>query len=332
MAASLKLVTDKRSVFVLSVIFSLSYATHVTHSLLTEQIVMKQTAEKVYERMNSTIIAIALVAVIIIAGAAVYVMYGQGTSTNPTATNTATTQKTASQTNPPASTTTSSLPILKVGTSPDFPPFEFIDDKGNIVGFDMDLVNILANMTGYKVQIVSMSFDSLILALQNKQIDVIAAGMTIRPDREKLVSFTIPYWNASMSIVVKNGSSFMPKSLDDLVGKTVGAESGTTGELMLKEYVNNTGKQINIKSYENFILIVQDLVNGKLDAAMIDTPVAQAFTKQYPVTISVTIDTGQRFGLAVNKDNTQLLNQLNDALQRLMNSPQWDQLVSKWFG
>jgi polar amino acid transport system substrate-binding protein len=221
---------------------------------------------------------------------------------------------------------------LKVGTSPDFPPFEFIDDKGNIVGFDIDLVNTLANMTGYKVQIVSMSFDSLILALQNKQIDVIAAGLTIRPDREKVVAFTIPYWNATMSIVVRNGSSFMPKSLDDLVGKTVGAETSTTGEMLLKDYVNQTGKQINIKSYENFILIVQDLVNGKLDAAMIDTPVAQSFTKQYPVTISATIDTGQRFALAVNKDDTQLLNQLNAALQQLLNSPEWDKLVSKWFG
>ncbi|MEM0021258.1 MAG: basic amino acid ABC transporter substrate-binding protein [Fervidicoccaceae archaeon] len=276
--------------------------------------------------MKNIILVIAVVAIVIIAGIAYYGAAHQGVSTQTQ------TSQTTSTTIGTTTTASSSLPVLKVGTSPDFPPFEYIDDKGNIVGFDIDLVNILANMTGYKVQIVPMSFDSLILALQNKQIDVIAAGLTIRPDREKVVSFTIPYWNASMSIVVRNGSSFMPKSLDDLVGKTVGAESSTTGELIVKQYMNETGKVINLKSYENFILIVQDLVNGKLDAAMIDTPVAQSFTKQYPVVISATIDTGQRFALAVNKDDTQLLNQLNSALKQLLGSPQWDQLVAKYFG
>ncbi|NAY90059.1 MAG: transporter substrate-binding domain-containing protein [Desulfurococcales archaeon] len=283
--------------------------------------------------MNSWTLAVIVIVIVALGGVAYYSLSHQGSPAQ-TQTSTNTQTATQTQTSQPTSTTagSSSQRILKVGTSPDFPPFEFIDDKGNIVGFDIDLVNTLANMTGYKVQIVSMSFDSLILALQNKQIDVIAAGLTIRPDREKVVAFTIPYWNATMSIVVRNGSSFMPKSLDDLVGKTVGAETSTTGEMLLKDYVNQTGKQINIKSYENFILIVQDLVNGKLDAAMIDTPVAQSFTKQYPVTISATIDTGQRFALAVNKDDTQLLNQLNAALQQLLNSPEWDKLVSKWFG
>ncbi|MEM3229388.1 MAG: transporter substrate-binding domain-containing protein, partial [Fervidicoccaceae archaeon] len=182
--------------------------------------------------MKNIILVIAVVAIVIIAGIAYYGAAHQGVSTQTQ------TSQTTSTTIGTTTTASSSLPVLKVGTSPDFPPFEYIDDKGNIVGFDIDLVNILANMTGYKVQIVPMSFDSLILALQNKQIDVIAAGLTIRPDREKVVSFTIPYWNASMSIVVRNGSSFMPKSLDDLVGKTVGAESSTTGELIVKQYMN----------------------------------------------------------------------------------------------
>jgi len=286
---------------------------------------------------GTLIAALIVIVVAAAAGAAFYLGHGAGGAPS-----TSTVQQTGAQTSPAGSTTTSpaatsstaqaSLPVLKVGTSPDYPPFEFIDDKGNIVGFDIELINILANMTGYKVEIVPMSFDSLILALQNKQIDAIIAGMTITPEREKVVSFTIPYFNNTMSIVVRKGSSFMPKSLDDLVGKTVGAESGTTGELMLEQYVNQTGKSINIKSYENFILVVQDLVNGKLDAAMIDTTAAEAFAKQYPVVISATLDTGQRLGIAVNKDSTQLLNQLNSALQQLMNSPQWDQLVSKWFG
>lgn len=87
--------------------------------------------------------------------------------------------------------------VLRVGTSPDFPPFEYIDEKGNIVGIDIDLVKALAKKIGYDdVEIVSIDFDGLIPALLNNQIDVIASGMTITEERAKVVAFTIPYWRA----------------------------------------------------------------------------------------------------------------------------------------
>ena len=112
--------------------------------------------------------------------------------------------------------------VLKVGTSPDFPPFEYVDEQGNIVGIDIELIQALAKKIGYDdVEIVSIDFDGLIPALENGQIDVIAAGMTITEERAQKVDFTIPYWDADQAILISKGSQFQPTTLDDLEGKVV---------------------------------------------------------------------------------------------------------------
>jgi len=223
--------------------------------------------------------------------------------------------------------------ILRVGTSPDFPPFEYVDEQGNIVGFDIDMMRELAKMMGYDdIEIVSIDFEGLIPALQQGQIDVIAAGMTITEEREQQVDFTIPYWEADQAILVVKGGSFQPKSPDDLVGKVVGVQTGTTAESYLTDLVENQGYDITIKSYSSYVLAVTDLVNGRIDAVMVDLPVAKMFEKQYNVQISGIVETGEKYGLAVREGNTELLNKLNDALTQLMQSDKWDQLVQKYFG
>lgn len=222
---------------------------------------------------------------------------------------------------------------LKVGTSPDFPPFEYVAQNGSIVGFDIDLIRLLAKKIGYDdIEIVSMDFDSLIQGLKQGKFDVIAAGMTITPEREKEVSFTKPYWNANQAILVRKNSVFKPKSLDELVGKTIGVQTGTTGEYYVEDYVNKTGANIEVKTYSSYVLAVQDLVNGRIDAVVVDTPVAKMFEKQYPVVVSGIIETGEQYGFAVRKEDTQLLNALNKALEEVMNSPDWGKLVGKYFG
>lgn len=223
--------------------------------------------------------------------------------------------------------------LLVVGTSPDFPPFEYIDEKGNIVGFDIDVMRILAKKIGYdNIKIVSMDFDSLIPALKQGKIDVIAAGMTITEERKKEVDFTIPYWNADQAILVKKDSTFQPQSLKDLEGKTVGVQTGTTAEYYIEDYINKTKAKINVKSYSSYVLAVQDLVNGRVDAVIVDTPVAKMFEKLYSVKVSAIIHTGEQYGFAVRKGNKELLDKLNAALEELMKSPQWNDLIKKYFG
>ena len=241
--------------------------------------------------------------------------------------------QTTTQTSPPTTTSTTELKLLRVGTSPDFPPFEYVAKNGSIVGFDIDLIRLLAKKIGYDdIEIVTMDFDSLIPALKQGKFDVIAAGMTITPEREKEVSFTKPYWNANQAILVRKDSDFRPKSLDDLAGKTVGVQTGTTGEYYVEDYINKTGINIEVKTYSSYVLAVQDLVNGRIDAVVVDTPVAKMFEKQYPVVISGIIETGEQYGFAVRKEDTQLLNELNKALEEVMNSPEWEKLVEKYFG
>lgn len=222
---------------------------------------------------------------------------------------------------------------LVVGTSPDFPPFEYIDEKGNVVGFDIDLIRLLAQKAGYKdIKIVTMDFDALIPALIQGKIDVIAAGMTITEERKKVVDFTDPYWEADQAILVRKDSGFTPKSIDDLSGKTVGVQTGTTGADYVKNYAKEHGLNINIREYSSFVLAVQDLVNGRIDAVVVDSPVAKMFEQKYPVAIAVIIKTGEQYGFAVRKGETELLQALNKALREVKNSPEWNKLVEKYFG
>lgn len=222
--------------------------------------------------------------------------------------------------------------VLRVGTSPDFPPFEYISPEGEVVGIDIDLIKTLAKRLGYEIKIVSMSFDGLIPALINNQIDVIASGVTITEERAKVVAFTIPYWDANQAIIVLKDGSFRPKSLDDLVGRAVGVQSGTTAESLLIDFVESEKKNIDIKSYDSYILAVKDLVNGRLDAVVIDTPVAEAFVKSYNIVISSIIETGEKYGLVVRKDDTKLLNELNRELENLLKSDEWQQIINKYIG
>jgi len=223
--------------------------------------------------------------------------------------------------------------ILKVGTSPDFPPFEFINETTNeIVGIDIDLIKLVAKRIGYEVEIVSIDFEGLIPALQAGQIDVIASGMTITEERKKVVDFTIPYWEADQAIIVVKGSTFRPANLSDLAGKKVGVQTGTTAESLVNDYVSSTGTQIDVRSYTSYILAVQDLINGRIDAVVVDTPVAQTLSRMYNVEISGVIETGEKYGFAVRKGNTELLNALNSALQEVLSSPDWSQIIAKYLG
>lgn len=225
--------------------------------------------------------------------------------------------------------------VLKVGTSPDFPPFEYVAANGTIMGFDIELMRLVAKKAGYDdIEIVSMDFDSLIPALEQGQIDVIAAGMTITEEREKRVDFSIPYWEADQAILVRADLGFKPQKVEDLEGRTVGVQTGTTAADYLKGLVDEEGLKINIKEYSSYVLAIQDLLAGRIDAVMVDTPVAKMFEKRYKdeLTIATIVKTGEKYGFAVQEGNKELLEKINNALQEIMQSPEWDKLVQKYFG
>lgn len=222
--------------------------------------------------------------------------------------------------------------VLIVGTSSGFPPFEYVDPNTHkVVGFDIDLITIIAHKIGYdKVEIKDMEFDSLIPALQAGTIDVAIAGMTITPAREKVVDFSKPYWHADQAVVVRKDSNLVVNSPEDLHGLKIGVQTGTTGESYVTEKVGKDNA--TIKSYPSYVEAVQALVNGQIDVIVVDTPVAQNFVHKYDVKIIHTFETGETYGIAVKKGNTKLLNEINSALDEIMNSSEWNQLVNKYFG
>ncbi len=222
---------------------------------------------------------------------------------------------------------------LVVGTSADFPPFEFVAENGTIMGFDIDIAKEIAKKLGVELKVVDMDFDALIPALQDGKIDLIIAGMSITEERKKVVDFSEPYFEADQAILVRADSEIA--SLDDLKGKKVGVQSGTTGEDWAVTNLVEAGitSEENLYSYDKFIAAVEALRIGHLDAVVMDAPVAKTFVKKYPeLKIAFIVKTGEVYGIAVRKGEAELLDLINEVLKELKETGKLDKLVEKWFG
>lgn len=216
-----------------------------------------------------------------------------------------------------------------VGTSADFPPFEYVED-GKYVGFDMDLIRAIADEMGFNVVVVDMAFDSLIAALASGNLDIVIAGMTITEEREQVVDFSTPYWVADQSVVVKTGSDL---NITVLFGDhDIGVQTGTTADLWVEENLVNTKILTGqFKRYETFVLAMTDLVNGNVDAIVLDSPVAEMYARRRPVEIVGIIKTGEEYGIAVQEGNKELLDLINEGIKRLQESGKIEEIISKYF-
>jgi polar amino acid transport system substrate-binding protein len=216
-----------------------------------------------------------------------------------------------------------------VGTSAGFPPFEYVED-GEIVGFDIDLMKAIGEEMGFEVEFQDIAFDSLIPALKTGNIDIVAAGMTITEQREQAVDFTNSYYSANQSVIVQEDSEM---NISVLYGDhDISVQTGTTGDLWVTENLKDQGILTGeIKRYDTFVLCVSDLVNGNVDAVVLDEPVAQRYAEIRPVEIVGVIVTGENYGLAVNDGNTELRETLNEGLRRIRESGKMAELVEKHF-
>ncbi len=266
-------------------------------------------------RMNKMLIVSIVIIVVIIIGAATYFSLGLSETTKSDVENIKKRGK------------------LVVGTSADFPPFEFVDEKTNeIIGFDIDIAKAIADKLGVELEVKDIKFDALIPALKNGEIDMIIAGMTITEERAKVVDFSEPYFEADQAVLVKAGNVNI-KSESDLANKKIGVQSGTTGELWVDENLVKTGKvpEDNVKRYNKFIEAILALKKGDVDAVVIDKPVAEAYAKsEGDVKVAFIIKTGEQYGTAVRK-GSDLLPIVNEVLKELKESGKLDQLLKKWF-
>lgn len=216
-----------------------------------------------------------------------------------------------------------------VGTSADFPPFEYVEN-GEITGFDIDLIKEIAKLKGFEVEVRDLSFDSLIPALKSRNIDIVIAAMTITEERKGAVDLSNPYYSANQSVIVRDDSD---ANVTVLFGdNNIGVQTGTTGDLWVSE--NLKDKDIlsgDVKRYDTFIYVINDLLNGNIDGVVLDTPVAERYSETRAVNIIAEIITGEDYGIAVDKGNTELLNLINEGIEELNNNGTMDTLIDKYF-
>ena len=188
---------------------------------------------------------------------------------------------------------------------------------------------------GYTVEIQDIGFDSLVPSLVTGKIDVIAAAMTITPLRLEKIDFTDSYYNSDQSILLPADSDVIIEKDEDISNLTIGAQTGTTGELWVIENLinieNATMTDDQLKRYDTYTLAVLDLDNGNVDALILDNPVAESFAKDEDRKVEYVIQTDEYFGFGVAKGNDDLLDGLNKELESYMESDDWTNLLNKYF-
>lgn len=212
---------------------------------------------------------------------------------------------------------------LKVGLNAQFPPFESMGGPNGeeYYGFDIDLAFELGNQLNMAIEIVDMDFDGLIPALQSGKVDLCISGMTITPDRQKNVNFSTPYYTATQVVVMSETSAAQYGSIEDLQkGAKIGVVLGYTGEFIANDYF--TADQIS--TYKTGFEAALEVKNGRLDALIIDSAPAENFAQKNNLVVVPMAFEPEYYGIAIKKDNPELLEQVNGALDNILGTTMYD--------
>lgn len=213
---------------------------------------------------------------------------------------------------------------LVMATNAEFPPYEF-HDGGEIVGIDVEISKAIAAEMGMDFEIEDIAFDSIIPEIQSGKADFGAAGMTVTEDRKQSVDFSDPYATATQVIIVKEDNTEI-NTPDDLTGKTVGVQLGTTGDIYASDIEDATIEQYN-KGFE----AVQALTQNKVDAVVIDGEPAKVFVSENEgLKILDEAFTVEEYAICVKKGNTELLDGINAAIAKLKESGELQKIVDKY--
>ncbi|MCI8863026.1 MAG: transporter substrate-binding domain-containing protein [Lachnospiraceae bacterium] len=214
--------------------------------------------------------------------------------------------------------------ILTMGTNAAFPPYEFYDGD-DIVGIDAEIAGLLAEKLGLTLEIVDMDFATIVTSVQTGGVDIGLAGMTVTEERLENVNFTDSYATGVQVIIVKEDSDIA--SVDDLEGKLIGTQEGTTGH----QYCAEDYGEENVLAYTNGATAVQNLVQGAVDCVVIDEQPALSFVEANEgLKILETEYVIEDYAAAVSKENTALLDALNTALQELKADGSIDEILDKY--
>ncbi|MBR8837200.1 MAG: ABC transporter permease subunit [Stigonema ocellatum SAG 48.90 = DSM 106950] len=221
---------------------------------------------------------------------------------------------------------------LTMVTSPDYPPYEYYDTQGgerNIVGFDIDIANAIAQQLGFKLKVMESDFNGLIPALQGNRADFVMAGMTPTEQRKKNVDFSITYYEAKDTIVAPKGSNI--KKPQDLSGKKVGVQLGTIQEQNAKKIAQKVAG-IQLKQLNKVPEVIQEIKSQRIDAAIVEDTVAKGFAQANPELEFNIIPKQEVAGSAIAfPKSSPLVEPFNKVLQKLKDKGELEKLVTKWF-
>lgn len=214
--------------------------------------------------------------------------------------------------------------VLVMATNAEFEPWEYYEgDK--IVGIDVEIAQAIADKLGMELEIEDMAFDSIIPAVTSGKADFGAAGMTVDETRKKSVDFTDTYANASQVIIVKEDSEI--KGSADLADKKIGVQLGTTGDLLSTELAGDE----NVERYNKGFEGIQALLQGKIDAVVIDSAPAKVFVEQSEgLKVCDEAMSQEEYAIAVKKGNTEMLDKINGALKELKEDGTIDEIMNKY--
>ena len=211
-----------------------------------------------------------------------------------------------------------------------YQPFQF-EQGGKIVGFDVDMINLVARELGVTQAIVDTPFEGIQSGedLNARKCDIAAAAMTITPERQQKIAFSDPYFDANQALLVEKGSGI--ESLEDLRGQTLGVQSGTTGKMYAEE---NAPEGVELKDYEDLALELSSVKSGQVPAAINDIPVLLDYVKQNPeLEVATQFETGEQYGFGMKKGTSQELKRVVDqVIEQARSDGTYDRLYEKWFG
>ncbi|WP_070121047.1 glutamine ABC transporter substrate-binding protein [Bacillus marinisedimentorum] len=216
-----------------------------------------------------------------------------------------------------------------VATDNSFVPFEFVDEEdGELKGFDIDLINAIAEDQGIEVEIEAMEFDGVIAGMQSGRYDIGIAGITITEERKESIEFSDPYYDAGLMIAVR-GDDEEIKSEADLAGKKVGTRSGTTSE----DYLKDNHPDAEIQAFPGIVEAYMDLQAGRLDAVLYDAPNVKYYIATEGGGDMKTVGDilqGEQYGIAMPKDS-ELVDKINEGLKNVQDNGTYDDIYEKWF-
>lgn len=217
---------------------------------------------------------------------------------------------------------------ITVATDATWPPFEYVNETTKeIEGFDIDLLNAIAEKAGIEVEFKNVAWEALLAGMAQGTYDMAISSISILPERQEAMLFSDPYFAAGQLIAVRIDNNTI-KGKADLSGKTVGVQLGTTGNIEVDNIAGATSKP-----YDDIGLAFQDLMNGQIDAVVADNPLILGYVNKNSTKLKTAgeVFSAENYGIAVAKGKEDLLKKINDALKKVLAEGIIQTLSEKWF-